>query len=89
MKPTLDINVNLSTRKAILYPSSWHYNRLGLDQGVPVEVGVFGLFQCSENGESCPHFVVELPDGRCTYAQVDDIQFIKEEETTDELNDCN
>lgn len=89
MKPTLDINFNLSTRKAVLYPSNWHHNRLGLEQWVPVEVGVFGIFQCSEDGESCPNFVVELPNGRCTYAQVDDIQFIKEEETTNEHADCN
>jgi hypothetical protein len=77
----LVVNVNLSTRKALYTPSRFNADKFGIDAGMPTEVGVFGLFSVREHdGEADAYFVVELPDGRCCYAGVEQIQFIKETE---------
>ena len=77
----LKVNVNLVTRKALYRPSRYNADKFGLDAGLPTEVGVFGLFPVREHdGEADAYFVVELPDGKCCYAGVEQIQFIKETE---------
>ena len=73
----------------LIYRRAKHYtrrlcttqiNKYGLSASEPTEVGVFGLFQCGDEDGSDAYFVVELPDGKCCYAGVDDIQFIKDTE---------
>lgn len=78
MRPCLTVSVNLQTRKALYTPSAYNANKYKLSTETPTEVGVFGLFQCSDEDGSEAYFVVELPDGKCCYAGVDDIQFIKD-----------
>jgi hypothetical protein len=80
MKPSLTINVNLSTRKALYTPSSYNATKYHLSTDEPTEVDVFGLFQCGDTDGSDAYFVVKLPDGKCCYADVNQIQFLPEEE---------
>lgn len=80
MRPCLTVGVNLQTRKALYTPTAYAINKYGLSTSEPTEVGVFGLFQCGDEDGSDAYFVVELPDGKCCYAGVDDIQFIKDTE---------
>ena len=79
MKPTLTVSVNLATRKAMYKPSVYNAMKYHLDANTPVEVGVYGLFQVKEDEDISPYFVVELPDGHCCYAGVEQIQFLPEE----------
>lgn len=84
MKPSLDISINLVTREALYTPSRFNAERFGLSKDEPTPVDVFGLYQVSEDAESSDaYFVVELPDGRCCYAGVLEIQFIKHPEDTE------
>ncbi len=81
MKNSITVNVNLTTRKALYRPSSHNICKYKLSAQDPTPVGVFGLFQVIEENEDIDaYFVVELPDGHCCYARVDQIQFIKETE---------
>ena len=78
MKPSFDVSVNLVTREALYTPSLFNAERFGLPLDEPTPVDVFGLYQVNEDAESSDaYFVVELPDGRCCYAGVLEIQFIK------------
>jgi hypothetical protein len=81
MKPTISINVNLSTRKALYWPSNYNICKYKLSAQDPTPVDVFGLFAVKESdGDSDAYFVVKLPDGHCCYASVDQIQFLPEED---------
>jgi len=80
MKPSLTVNVNLITHKALYTPSSYNATKYNLSTTEPTEVGVFGLFQCGDTDGSEAYFVVKLPDGKCCYADVCQIQFLPEEE---------
>ena len=77
MRPSLTVSFNLQTRKALYTPSVYNAEKYELSIDEPTQVGVFGLFQCGDEDGSDAYFVVELPDGRCCYAAVDQIQFIK------------
>lgn len=89
MKYSTTVNVNLATRRALYTPSKYNAKEYGLSTEEPTEVGVFGLFQVKEDDEEDAYFVVELPDGRCCYAGVCQIQFIKEEEADEhEASHC-
>lgn len=70
----ITVNMNLSTRPAKYTPK---YNRphLGLNKNVTVEVDVFGIYQIAVDEDIDAYFVVTLPNGKCTYAAVDEIQF--------------
>lgn len=78
----LRVNVNLTTRKAAYTPSKLNAVKYNL-VGRKVEVDVFGLFQVKEDDDVDAYFVVELPNGSCCYARVDQIQFIDKEEETE------
>lgn len=70
----ISVNMNLTTRPAIYTPPVNRPN-LGLDAHVPVKVDVFGVYQVAIEEDIDAYFVVMLPNGRCTYAGVDSIQF--------------
>lgn len=77
----LKLNVNLVTRKALYTPSNFNAAKYCLSTSEPTPVGVFGLFPVRErDGDADAYFVVELPNGKCCYADVEQIQFIKETE---------
>lgn len=76
----LTVSVGLKTRKALYWPSDFNAMKYNLSTTEPTPVGVFGLFQVKEEEEADAYFVVELPDGKCCYASVVQIQFIKETE---------
>lgn len=84
MKPSLTINVNLKTRKALYKPSVYNAIRYNLTANEPVEVGVFGLYQVMQDDDIDAYFVVKLPDGHCCYAGVEHIQFLPEEEADEQ-----
>lgn len=75
----MTVSVGLEQRKAIYKPSKLNAVKYNL-VGETVTVGVFGLFQVKEEDDTDAYFVVELPDGKCCYARVDQIQFIEERE---------
>ncbi len=51
---------------------------LGLEAGVPVPCRVWGCYQVAEDEDINPYFVIELESGKCTYAAIDQVQFIEE-----------
>lgn len=79
---TLTVSVGLAQRKAIYTPSKLNAVKYNL-VGRKVDVGVFGLFQVKEEDDVDAYFVVELPNGSCCYARVDQIQFVDKEEETE------
>lgn len=79
MKPSIDVNVNLTTRPAFYTPNKYRAAVLGVEPGTEIRVDVFGLFQVVSEEDTDAYFVVELPDGSCKYAGVDEIRFDKEE----------
>ena len=76
----IDVSIGLRTRKALFTPHKYVAEDYGLSMTEPTEVNVFGLFQIMGDGEADANFVIELPDGRCIYADVMRIQFIKEKD---------
>lgn len=68
------VNMNLQSRSAIYTPP---FNRpnLGLKKYEPIKVDVFGIYQVAIVDEIDAYFVVTLPNGKCTYAGIEDIQF--------------
>jgi hypothetical protein len=54
--------------------------KYNLKAGESVLVRVYGCYQVNDGEDINPYFVVELEDGRCTYAAPEHIQFIKEED---------
>lgn len=70
----ITVNMNLKTRPAI-YTPKFQRPHLGLEAKVPVNVDVFGLYQVAVDEDVDAYFVVTLPNGKCAYAGVDDIQF--------------
>ena len=75
MKPTITVNMNLSTRPAI-YTVPVNRPELGLAKGDKCNVDVFGIYQVQMGEDEIDaYFVITLPDGRCTYAGVTSIQF--------------
>lgn len=87
MRPTLTVSVNLETKKALYTPGQGHIKKYGLSATEPTEVEVFGLFPVSNEDETDAYFVVKLPDGRCCYAGIGNIQFIEKEADEDEAPD--
>ena len=73
------INVMHERRRAIYTPP---INRptLGLSIGIGVQCYVHGCYQVDDGEDVNPYFVIELEDGRCTYAAPENIQFIKGED---------
>lgn len=76
----VNVKMNLVTRKALYLPSDFNAMKYGLSTTEPTPVDVFGLFQVKEEDDIDAYFVVELPNGMCCYANVVQIQFIKETE---------
>lgn len=70
----ITVNMNLKTRPAI-YTATCDRPHLGIRKGEAIDVDVFGLYQVAVDDEVDAYFVVTLPDGKCTYAGVDQIQF--------------
>ena len=79
MKPSITVNMNLSTRPAIYTPRRHRLN-LGLTKGSPVDVDVFGIYQVADGEDVDAYFVIKLRNGQCAYAAVDDIRFTDMEE---------
>ena len=73
------IDIEYQRRRAMYIP---RINRPDycLKAGEGVLVHVHGCFQVADGEDVNPYFVIELGDGRCTYAAPEDIQFIKEED---------
>lgn len=80
MKPSFDVSVNLVTRPAFYTPNKYRAAALKVDEGTVLKVDVFGVFQVASEEDVDAYFVVELPDGTCTYAAVTEIRFDKEAE---------
>lgn len=53
---------------------------LGLQKDVAVVCTVWGCYQVNDGEDINPYFVIELENGRCTHALIDQVQFIKEED---------
>lgn len=70
----IEVNMSLTTRPAIYTPVVNRPN-LGLEAYVPVNVDVFGVYQVAVEADIDAYFVVTLPNGRCTYAGIEEIQF--------------
>lgn len=71
----ITVNMNLKTRPAIYRPNKWRADYLGFEEGAEICVDVFGIYQVAIDEEVDAYFVVTLPNGKCTYAGVNDIQF--------------
>ena len=69
-----EINMDLHGRPAIYTPK---YNRpnLGLEKDQAVIVEVLGIYQVAMDDEVDAYFVVVLPNGKCAYTGVEEIQF--------------
>ena len=80
MKPSFEVSVNLATRPALYTPNKYRAAALKVEEGAVLNVEVFGLFQVASDEDTDAYFVVELPDGSCTYANVTEIKFVKEAE---------
>lgn len=70
----ITVNMNLETRPAIYTPVV-DRPQFSLKAYEPVKVDVFGIYQVAVDGDIDAYFVVTLPNGKCTYAGVDQIQF--------------
>lgn len=75
------INIVYQRRRA-LYTPLVNRPTLGLVSGVAVWCRVHGCYQVADADgiDVNPYFVIELEDGRCTYASPECIQFVKEED---------
>lgn len=75
MKPSITVNINLSTRPAI-YTAPIDRPSFGIEKDKKYNVDVFGIYQVKiSEDEIDAYFVIALPDGRCTYVGVESIQF--------------
>ena len=74
MAGNITVNMNLQTRPAIYTPK---INRphLNIKKGESINVDVFGVYQVAVDEDVDAYFVITLPNGKCTYAGVEDIQF--------------
>lgn len=70
----IEVSMNLTQRPA-KYTLNCNRPELDLKKGDVVNVGVFGLYQVQFADEVDAYFVVELPNGKCTYTSVTTIQF--------------
>lgn len=78
----INVSMNLRGRPA-LYTPPVDRPRLGLEKGATYDVDVLGLYQVVVDTDVDAYFVVVLPDGKCTYAGVDQIQFTDCDEPED------
>ena len=62
-------------RRQATYRPPCNRPELNLEKGEAYLCFVHGCYQVAEDGEACPYFVIELYDGRCTYASIDCVQF--------------
>lgn len=79
MKPSMTIDVSFKGRRALYTPTKFNAIKYNL-VGKTVDVEAFGIFQVKEDEDIDAYFVVKLPDGRCCYAGVDQIQFVEDKE---------
>lgn len=56
---------------------------LGITKGTEVHCRVFGCYQVCDGEDVNPYFIVELPNGRCTYVSPEYLQFIREDDECD------
>lgn len=68
------IEIRMERRQAVYRPPC-NRPELGLEKGEPYACEVHGCYQVTEDGEAYPYFVIELYDGRCTYASIECVQF--------------
>lgn len=73
----LEMNVRQERRRAIYTPLV-DRPKFGMERGKPVECHVLGLYQVTDEDDVNPYFVIELSDGKCTYASPEQIMFVKE-----------
>ena len=80
---TWEIEIKYERRSAIYTPL---VNRpaLGLTRDVPVNCEVWGCYQVNDGDDINPYFVIELENGRCTHALIEQIQFIREDDECSE-----
>ena len=76
----LTMTLNWNKRPAIYRPNKYRVVKYELPEGAEVPVEVLGIFQCADDDEVGPVFVVELPNGKCDYAAITEIQFTDKEE---------
>lgn len=67
-------------RRLAIYTPLVDRPHLGVEAGVGIKCRVWGCYQVAEDGDVNPYFVIELENGRCTYAAVDQIQFIRRDD---------
>lgn len=76
---TWEIKIKHALRPA-LYTPGVNRPALGLTKGVPVSCRVWGCYQAGDSDGMDAYFIVELENGRCAHALVDQVQFVKEED---------
>ena len=71
----MTVKMHLQTRPAIYTPRC-NRPELGIQKGDVISCDAFGCFQVTDGEDDInPYFVVELPDGRCTYVAPEDLRF--------------
>lgn len=76
---TWNIDICFVRRRAI-YTAPCNRPQFGMIKGRKYPCEVHGLQQVQDGNEADAYFVIELEDGRCTYASIECIQFTKEDE---------
>ena len=67
-------------RRSAIYTPVINRPSLNLTRYVPVKCLVWGCFQVADGEDVNPYFVVELESGMCTYAGIEQVRFIEEED---------
>ncbi len=77
-------------RRRATYKPTFDRPKIGLKKDDEVKCRVLGLFQYTDgDSEACPYFIIELAEGKCTYADPEHIQFADaDEEEGDEWLSC-
>lgn len=67
-------------RRRAIYTPLVDRPSLDLTAGEAVMCRVWGCYQVNDGEDVNPYFVIELENGKCTYAAPEQIQFIKEDD---------
>lgn len=71
----LSCTISWQTRPAFYTPNIYRAKVLQVQPGSVLDVDVLGLYQVSDGEDIDAYFIVEMSDGKCTYASVEEIQF--------------
>lgn len=74
----MDLNFNMVLREALWRPK-YDKPHLNIKADSIILCKVWGCYQFTDDGYSSPVFVIELEDGHCTSAILEEIQFIEDE----------